>query len=269
MMKKILLIAFAACQLSVGYAQKIVAHRGYWDTDSSAQNSIASLQKAAQIGCWGSELDVWITTDGVVVVHHDADIEGIRIENASYAQIRQKTLCNGEYLPTLEQYLWEAAHHPEMKLVLEVKPHSDKTAEDRCVDEVLRLVKKYGVVDQTDYISFSMRACERIVANGSKALDGPNGQRSGKRVDKADVRVFYLTGDVAPKDIKSKGLRGIDYEQSILYKVHPEWVTECHALGLEVNAWTVDDLNITWMLIKQGVDYITTNRPVESLKLSR
>lgn len=269
-MKRLFFTALLSASLFSAFAQtKVVAHRGFWQTGNVAQNSLESLIKADEAGCWGSELDVWMTADGVVVVHHDADIDGVRIETARYADIREKTLRNGERLPLLEQYLWEASHHPNMKLVLEVKPHSDKTLEDKCVDEVLRLVKKYCLVDQTDYISFSMRACERIVARGAQVLNGPNGQRSGKRVDKADVRVFYLSGDVAPKDIKAKALRGIDYEQSILLKSHPEWIRECHDLGLEVNVWTVDDLNNVWTLTQQGVDYITTNRPVETLKLTK
>ena len=55
----------------------IVAHRGFWRTDGSAQNSIASFQKAAEIGCWGSEFDVWMTADGVPVVFHDAVVESV------------------------------------------------------------------------------------------------------------------------------------------------------------------------------------------------
>ena len=36
----------------------IIAHRGYWKTEGSAQNSIASLTKAQQLGIYGSEFDV-------------------------------------------------------------------------------------------------------------------------------------------------------------------------------------------------------------------
>ena len=57
-----LLLTF--CTLVCLAQPKVVAHRGYWTTEGSAQNSIASLQKAAEIGCWGSEFDVWMTADG-------------------------------------------------------------------------------------------------------------------------------------------------------------------------------------------------------------
>ena len=50
---------------------KVIAHRGFWKTSGSAQNSITALVKADSIHCYGSEFDVWITTDGQLVVNHD------------------------------------------------------------------------------------------------------------------------------------------------------------------------------------------------------
>jgi len=269
-MRRIIFSALlGACFCSAFAQTKVVAHRGYWNVEGSAQNSFMALQKAGEIGCWGSEFDVWITADGVCVVNHDSTVDGKQIEKVNYAELRDVRLKNGECLPTLEEYLWKAGHYAPMKLVLEVKPHSSKDADSRCVGEVLRLVKKYCMVDETEYISFSMHACECLVANGAKVLNGPNGQRSGKRVDKVEMKVAYLGGDVAPADIKAKGLTGIDYEQSILLDKHPEWIQQAHELGLTVNVWTVDNLNNVWKLYQNGVDFITTNRPVESLKLTK
>ena len=51
--------------------------------------------------------------------------------------------------------------------------------------------------------------------------------------------------------------------------LHPEWIKECHDLGLVVNVWTVNDLNDIDAFIKAGVDFITTNKPVEALKLAK
>ena len=44
----------------------MIAHRGYWKTEGSAQNSISSLQNTHRIGVYGSEFDVHITRDGEV-----------------------------------------------------------------------------------------------------------------------------------------------------------------------------------------------------------
>ena len=51
----------------------ITAHRGHWTALNAgrAQNSVAALREAQRIGCWGSELDVHLSADGIVVVNHD------------------------------------------------------------------------------------------------------------------------------------------------------------------------------------------------------
>ena len=33
----------------------VIAHRGFWKTDGSAQNSIAALLKADSVGCYGQQ----------------------------------------------------------------------------------------------------------------------------------------------------------------------------------------------------------------------
>ena len=82
----------------------------------------------------------------MAVVNHDATIFGLRIEDTPYAQLRKLRLVNGEQLPTLEQYLKHAKKlKNNTRLILEIKPHHSADNERRCVDEVLRLVNKYGL----------------------------------------------------------------------------------------------------------------------------
>ena len=65
-----LMMAFAMCAVTLtGTAQtKVIAHRGYWKCEGSAQNSIASLTKAAEAKVYGSEFDVQLTKDKEIVV---------------------------------------------------------------------------------------------------------------------------------------------------------------------------------------------------------
>ena len=60
---------------------QIVAHRGYWKAEGSAQNSIRALVKADSVGADAVELDVWISADSVLYVNHDPDFGGIVIKN--------------------------------------------------------------------------------------------------------------------------------------------------------------------------------------------
>ena len=96
-------LAIAASALTASAAQpKVIAHRGYWDTPGSAQNSLRALAKADSVGCFASEFDVWMTSDGVLVVNHDADINGVHIETSPAKKVLAEKLSNGENVPTLD-----------------------------------------------------------------------------------------------------------------------------------------------------------------------
>lgn len=249
-MKKLIVMA-ATCLMTLAAAAqtKIVAHRGYWDCAGSAQNSITSLKLADKIGCYGSEFDVHLTKDGVIVVHHDQNVGKIDIQTSTYKALKKERLKNGEKIPTLEQYL-DAGKDLSCKLVLEIKRQMVQSHEDSLVRQCVDLVKSKGLTDRIVWISFSGKACELL----HQLLP--------------DAHIQYLLGDWDPKTIKAKGLSGIDYEQKVL-ALHPEWIKECHDLGLVVNVWTVNDLNTINQFIKAGVDFITTNAPVEGLKLAK
>ena len=72
--KSLLLLMILFAGLTSLSAQQIIAHRGYWKTEGSAQNSIAALLKADEIKAYGSEVDIWLSSDGIPVVNHDASI---------------------------------------------------------------------------------------------------------------------------------------------------------------------------------------------------
>jgi glycerophosphoryl diester phosphodiesterase len=107
---------------STFHQNKIIAHRGAWKANELPQNSIASLREAIRLGCEGSEFDVWMTADEVLVVNHDHDFQGMDIETSTYEQLLSKTLSNGEKIPTLKSYLSEGMTQKGTKLILEFKP---------------------------------------------------------------------------------------------------------------------------------------------------
>ncbi len=138
---------------------KVIAHRGYWRSPDYPQNSLASLQRAFDLEIYGSELDVWITKDGVVVLNHDATISGINIENSNYTDLKDVRLTNGEPIPTLQECIDRVKKQGKTKLVIEIKPHATTANENRAVAAVLELVNNNGVAHQVDYISFSQNIC--------------------------------------------------------------------------------------------------------------
>ncbi len=236
-------LAIAASALTASAAQpKVIAHRGYWDTTGSAQNSLRALAKADSVGCFASEFDVWMTSDGVLVVNHDADINGVHIETSTAKKVLAEKLSNGENVPTLESYLQLAAKQPS-RIVLELKTHDSRKHERKAIKDIVAMVKKYGLEDKTDYITFSKYGFQDLIKYTPKG-----------------TAVYYLSGDYIPWQVKEMGGAGIDYSLKAMKK-HPEWVKMSHDLGMEVNVWTVNEPEDMQWCIDHGVDYITTNAP--------
>jgi len=226
---------------------RVIAHRGYWRSGTT-ENSIASLVAAQKLGVYGSEFDVWLTADGTAVIHHDAEINGKKIETTPYYDIKEHTLSNGETLPTLATYLIAGSINQATRLILEIKPHSSKQREDALVLEVLRLVELYNVSEHTEYISFSKNICQQLHALAPEAM------------------VAYLNGDMTPAEVKEQGWTGIDYNESVFRK-NPEWVDEARSLGLTTNVWTVNKEESMEWCISLNIDFITTDEPEKLAEL--
>ena len=221
---------------------KVIAHRGYWTTEGSAQNSIASILKANEIKAYGSEFDVWLSKEGELYVNHDRMFKGIDIYADSYKEIRAVKLKNGEPIPTLKEFLKASKKHTDLRLILEMKSLPTPEEENAAVGKIVKAVKKYKLLERTDFIAFSMHACLAF------------------RTLLPEAHIYYLGSDEIPQKIKGLGLTGIDYSMKSL-KAHPEWIEQAHQLGLKVNVWTVNKEKDMRYFIAQGVDFITTNEP--------
>lgn len=246
-----LIVAIALCMAVLGAEaqNRIIAHRGYWKSEGSAKNSITSLKKAAEARVYGSEFDVQLTKDQNVVVNHDDTIKGLMISDVTYAELKDIKLNNGERISTLDDYLEAGKALPNIQLILEIKPHRTKAEEDAVTAIVVRKVKEMKMEKQVEYISFSMNICEQLVKLT------PNSE------------IAYLKSDMAPKELKAKGINGIDYHYKA-FEMKPEWVDEAHQLGMKVNVWTVNDTKLIQKMLDLKVDFITTDLPVEALKMS-
>ncbi|WP_209332473.1 glycerophosphodiester phosphodiesterase [Lunatimonas salinarum] len=222
---------------------KVIAHRGAWKAKGLPQNSIASLQEAFDLGCMGSEFDVWMTKDGVLVLNHDADYEGMVIEEATYEEVQTLRLPNGERLPTVEEYLRKGMTQNKTKLIMEVKPTRMGDERGREIAaKVVEMVRKMGAEKWVDYITFDKNIGSELI-----------------RLD-PDANVAYLTGEKTPQELKSEGYFGFDYNLRVV-KENPHWIKEAQDLGLTVNVWTVNkEEDMRWLLEKQ-VDFITTDEP--------
>ena len=229
---------------------RVIAHRGYWNTAGAAQNSRASLQNAIKLGCYGSETDVWITTDGHLMVNHDPTLSGVRIESSTYDQVKNLTLSNGEKIPKLSDFLDILAGEGNTKLIIEIKTHTDEARGKACVAAVVDMVNSRGLQDKVEYIAFSINLCKELVRLAPNA------------------HVAYLNGDYGPATLKAMGIMGLDYTAA-KYRSNPTWPSVARANGMTTNVWTISDTPTMAEMTNSGIDFVTTDNPVDALSVEQ
>ncbi len=255
-MKKNTLFILSAMMLCIALESmaqnknKVIAHRGAWKNTGATENSIAALEHAIKLKCYGSEFDVHMSADSVLFVNHDHTIKGIDIEKTNAKELSEVKLGNGENLPTLEAYLKAGANQKKTRLILEIK--TSRLGKDRSLalaTKCVEMVKKLKVEKITDYIAFDFDVCKKVKELAPKA------------------HVEYLNGDKNPAEILAAGLDGIDYHYSI-YKKNETYIKEIHDKGLKTNVWTVNSKEDMKFFLDNNVDYITTNEPEALLEMT-
>ena len=228
---------------------KIIAHRGAWKEFNLPENSIAALQKAIALNCYGSEFDVRRTKDGVLVVNHDPTHFNDTIENQMYADLNKNKLSNGEDLPTLKNYFITGTKDKHNTLMIcEIKaaithPDLDKLT----TKETVELVNQLGIQERVVYISFRFEILQWIKEMNPNAI------------------VLYLEADKSLDQIAHAKFNGINYHYSN-FKDHSTLALEAIAKKLKVGSWTVNELADFEQLKNMGVHLITTNYPETFLK---
>ena len=251
-MRKILfaLAVLAGLSIADAFAQEkevaIVAHRGFWNCgEAGAKNSLASLEQAHKNDFWGSEFDVNMTKDGVLLVFHDRKINGKYIEKTRAKDLEYYRLSNGESIPTLDEYLELALKSPETMLVFELKAHTTPKVETKAVKASIKALKKYGLFnpERVMFIAFSRHMCNEF----AKLAPG--------------FTIQYLENDADPDDLVKSVINGIDINYKVLEK-NQNMYDRARANGMSINTWTVNKEEDIRKMIELGVDQITTDNPL-------
>ena len=230
----------------------IVAHRGFWNCEAAGfmENTIASLKAAQDNGLWGSEFDIHLTSDDVVLVNHNDNIQGVKIAENPLSVFKAMTHKNGEHPSTLDEYLTQGEKCATTILVIELKPQKSQDREDLLWQKTVEALKAHKLYDpkRVAFISFSHHICQLIAAEAPQFINQ------------------YLEGDIAPDVLATEGINGIDYEQKVFIE-NPDYVQAAHDKGMTVNAWTVNKDHNMRSLIYLGIDALTTNEPLLARKV--
>ena len=238
--------------------QVIYGHRGA--CGYAPENTLEAFELAAKQGAAGVELDVHLSKDGEVVVAHDETID--RVSNGS-GYIRDMTVAE------LKQYLFN-------------KPHPEyKDARMPTLREVFELLKPYGLHVNVElknsvffYPGMEKKCIELAAAVGmtDKVLYSSFNHYSLLKVKEIDPTIkcglLYDCTMVRPweyaKSLKMDALHPRFHELQI-----PDECSSAHALGIEVNPWTVNNEKDLAMVIAAGADRIITNYPDRALAVMK
>ncbi|MBI4369946.1 MAG: hypothetical protein HY547_06930 [Elusimicrobia bacterium] len=87
---------------------KIFAHRG--GAQTSAENTLDAVRRAAQMGADGVELDVQLSADGEIIIFHDDDLRRLAHDNRlvsrlNFKELRQIKILDRHQIPHLHEVL--------------------------------------------------------------------------------------------------------------------------------------------------------------------
>jgi len=212
----------------------VVAHRG--NRVAERENTVEAFRAARRSGAAAVELDVRRTRDGVLVVHHDATVEGVgTIVELDAAELG----AAAPWLPTLHAALDACAG---MWVNVEIKNWSREPDwdQERTTASLLDVDRRGIIVSSFDWESAGAARDAGFVTAllaGDSALDAVRQAAAGGH-RAVNVRATLLEGGAAS-----------------------EVVAAALAAGLWVMAWTVNDPDEAIRLRACGVHAIMTDDP--------
>lgn len=212
----------------------IIAHRGA--SGREFENSRAAFMRAIELGADGVELDVHSTSDGIVLVHHDAELQGLGpIGHLSYMDVQDFHLPNGESVPTLPEALEILG---DLDVYVEVKTLSPT------YDATLLSVLDQGPAPARYAVhSFDHRIIARL-----------GGLRSG--LPRGILMSSYPLDPVSL--MRSAGANTIWQDHSL---IDATMVNTVHGAQGRLIAWTVNQPRDAAQLARLGVDGLCGNYP--------
>ena len=202
------------------------------------------------------ECDIEWTSDNVPVLLHDSSIDRTsdgtgELNSLTLEQVRQYDFGSWKHskytdtkIPTFEEFILHCKKinlHP----YIEIKDNSEITEERMRI--LVNIVKKYKMSDKCSWISFSSNALTII------NLLLPNA-RLGFLIGALNQTSLQIAQNL--KTDKNKVFIDMDYNciQSSI-----ECVKEAIELGIEVEAWTVNNESVVDSLFENNISGITTD----------
>jgi glycerophosphoryl diester phosphodiesterase len=210
---------------------EIFAHRG--SCHRARENTIAAFLAARGLGADGIELDVHLTADGNVVVHHDFEVPGLGpISKRLSSELPS-------WLPSLVDAL--DACRP-LLVNVEIK-HEESEPFHTLAFEVAAILAARSEAKQIVVSSFSLSAIDAV-----RAFEPDLATALLVEPDQNPMNALEI--------VRQRGHRGL---HPFFFSVDATLMTAAKAFGIAVRAWTADDPVRIAALADLGVDAVVTN----------
>lgn len=253
-----ILAAYLALALFVSYAANdnlvyikwsvmLSAHRG--DTQSAVENSLQAVRSSVEQGVDAVEIDVQLTKDGVVVLHHDYNLRRMagvakRVSELTYDEVARLNIGNRSgkleqivRIPMLAEVLAEV--QGKAKLIIDLKSYGPG---DELAKQVVSLINQFDMAQDCYIQSFDRQTLQQI------------------RQLNPDIRIgqiiYFAVGDLSLLDVDFYTI-----EQVMLTE---QLVESAHKKGREVWVWTVNSDRNLKEVLKFEIDGIITDYPARA-----
>ena len=242
----------------------IYAHRG--GAALRPENTIVAFDHGLSFGVDGLELDVHLSRDGVVVVHHDETLERTtsgrgRVSARTIDEIERldagywfHPAGGGPPYPYRDQGIGVPRlgavlrRYPGIPIIIELKS-SDPELAHRTLDDV----RAADAVDRVVIGSFYWRALHHARKHEPRVRTGSSREETRLALYKS-----YLRWPLGRPPFQEFQVPECVGRTTV---VSPRFIAHAHRAGVPVKVWTVDDRQTMERLITWGVDGLISDRP--------
>lgn len=235
------LLLFTSCTMMEN-RPLVIGHRGAMG--HVMENTLASVQKAMDMGVDMIEIDVFKIKSGEIVVFHDEDLDRLtdgqgKIEDRTLSELKALTLEGGHKIPELREVL----DLLDNRVALNIELKGSGTAIP-VNDLIERYIREKGWYPRNFVIS-SFRWDELRTMRAENEL----------------VQIAVLT-DKAPEDALAvaRELKAMAINPHFS-TLNQDNVAHIHGEGLRIFPWTVNEPSDIQKMKELGVDGIITNFP--------
>ena len=225
-------------------ARPTIGHRGA--SGAHPENTIRAFDAALEQGADALELDVRVSSDGVIVVMHDSSVEQTTngagdVAGMTLDRLRSLDAGHGERVPTLEEVL---ERYPDLPLIVEIKVAQAALGVGSLLD---RLGARHRVL------------CGAFAHASLKPLRGRGVHLTSSRRETAYFWVASRFGIA----VSGAGYEAftVPERDGAVTVVDPRFVKAARRAGKPVHVWTVNTADDARRLRRIGASGIITNFP--------